>query len=313
MSITRCLLAMVCALVLWAAPLGAHDGDAPGTVFFPGSPSWAGPQHSGSWYDPSRSGEGVILEFLADGRAIAFWFTYPAAGEAGEQAWLIAQDGVVHGDTIAFSVVYQPKGAKFGDAFDPGAVSRTVWGTLQLKFDGCDAATLIYQGPAAYGSGTRDLTRLTRLDQLDCGGSRALLPNGARARDGVASKSGTWYVPSRSGEGWVLEELPNGQTLVYWFTFDPDGNQAWTVGIGTRSGNQVTITDNVITRGTRFGDAFDASKVERLPWGALSFQFTSCNGGGASYAGTLPGYGSAAHSWRSRHARRAAPDRRRRR
>jgi hypothetical protein len=279
----RRFLGLIGALLLALAgtPARAHEGHPQSDGFVPGSPYWAGPALSGSWYDPARSG------------AIAFWFTYPAVGEPGEQAWLIAQDGVVQGDTISFSVVYQPVGARFGDAFNPGDVNRKVWGTMQMKFVGCNTASVTYQGLPAYGTGTRTLTRLTVLDELDCAGNRALLENGARALDGIAAKSGTWYVPSRSGEGWVLEELPNGQLLVYWFTFDPDGNQAWTIGLGARSGNQVTITDNVITKGTRFGDAFDASKVERLPWGQVTFDFQTCNLTALGYASTRPGYGSA--------------------
>ncbi|MBP7417647.1 MAG: hypothetical protein KA911_03505, partial [Xanthomonadales bacterium] len=38
---------------------------------------WPGPVVSGSWFDATRSGEGIIVQYLPDGRAIAFWFTYP--------------------------------------------------------------------------------------------------------------------------------------------------------------------------------------------------------------------------------------------
>ena len=61
---------------------------------------WVSPAVSGAWFNAGRSGEGVILQMLPNGRVLAIWFTYPPAGEAGEQAWLIAQDGTVDGDTI---------------------------------------------------------------------------------------------------------------------------------------------------------------------------------------------------------------------
>ena len=38
--------------------------------------------------------------------------------------------------------------------------------------------------------------------------------------------SGSWYDPTRDGEGIVLEILPDGRQLAYWFTYDIDGNQA---------------------------------------------------------------------------------------
>ena len=39
---------------------------------------WAGPWASGAWFNPDRSGEGVVLEYLADGRALAIWFIWSA-------------------------------------------------------------------------------------------------------------------------------------------------------------------------------------------------------------------------------------------
>ncbi len=253
---------------------------------------WAGPVVSGSWFDANRSGEGIIVQYLPDGTAIAFWFTYPPEGEAGEQAWLVAQEGRVDGNTLRFSAVYRPQGARFGAGFDPDDVTLQAWGTLELEFADCGRATLRYTGPQAFGSGTRQYTRLTVLDELECDGSRDLLGNGGRALSGLRSKSGAWYVPTRAGEGWLVEELPDGRTLVYWFTFDPQGRQAWTIGAATREGNRLRIAANAITRGTRFGDAFVAADVQQQAWGTLEFEFTSCAAAQVGYASTLAGYGS---------------------
>jgi len=100
-----------------------------------------------------RNGEGVILQVLPTGRALAIWFTYPAAGEPGEQAWLIAQDGIIEGDSIRFSQVLRPLGGRFGAAFDPAQVQLQNWGTLEMRFSSCQASTLSWAGPASYGSG----------------------------------------------------------------------------------------------------------------------------------------------------------------
>ncbi len=257
---------------------------------------WAGPAISGSWFNPDRSGEGVIVQHLDDGRVLAFWFTYPALGEAGDQAWLIAQEGVIDGDTVRFANVLRPQGTRFGAAFDPAQVSLTPWGTLEMRFANCNSATLTWAGPTAFGSGSRSLTRLTSLDEIECNGTRKLTSTGARSAAGLRARTGAWYVPSRSGEGWIVEELGDGRSLVYWFTFDPEGRQAWTVGTATRQGNRLVIEDNRIARGTNFGTAFSSSAVELRQWGRLEIDFTTCNSATLSYASTLPGYGSAIRS-----------------
>lgn len=258
---------------------------------------WVSPAVSGAWFNPDRNGEGIILEMLPNGRVLAIWFTYPATGEAGEQAWLIAQDGTIDGDRIRFENVVRPQGGRFGAAFDPAQVQLSPWGTLEMQFQSCGSANVSWQGPAAWGSGSRSMTRLTAIDQIGCApGSKTLLANGARAPAGLRSRSGAWYVPSRSGEGWIVEELPDGRSIVYWFTFTPDGQQAWTVGSGTREGTRLRIDDNRIARGTRFGSAFDPAAVQLQAWGSLDFDFASCGAATLSYNSTLPGWGSASRA-----------------
>ncbi len=254
---------------------------------------WPGPAVSGSWYDPSRDGEGIVLQYLPNGKALVTWFTYPANGESGDQAWMITDLGSVEGSKIKFPVVYQPQGGVFGDAFDPSRIRNVAWGTMELEFRDCNSLTMRYAGPAGYGSGERNMTRLTALDQLNCDGGRTLTLSGARAFAGMRAKSGAWYVPARSGEGWMIEELADGRSLVYWFTYDPQGRQAWTIGVGTRNGNRLDIPDNIITGGTHFGSAFNPAAVQRSRWGSLSFLFTTCNRIEVGYASALPGYGAA--------------------
>jgi N-acetylneuraminic acid mutarotase len=260
-------------------------------------PYWPGPAVSGAWFDPARSGEGIILQFLPNGQALATWFTYPAASDnnpGSEQAWLITDGSSIEGGKIKFARVLQPQGGVFGDAFDPARITSPLWGTMELEFRDCNVMTLRYTGPAAFGSGERTMTRLTALDQLDCAGGRTLTATGARALDGMRAKSGAWFVPSRSGEGWMVEELADGRAVVYWFTYDPQGRQAWTLGVGTRNGNRIDITENNITRGTRFGSGFNPAAVQLVRWGTLSLTFTDCNNVDVTYASTLPGYGSSA-------------------
>ena len=59
----------------------------------PAESFWPGPSLSGSWYDPSRSGEGFILEYMPDGTVIMACFTFPAVGAPVQQDWLMAEGG----------------------------------------------------------------------------------------------------------------------------------------------------------------------------------------------------------------------------
>ena len=261
----------------------------------PGAPNafWAGPWASGAWFSPQRSGEGVVLEYLEDGRALAIWFTYPPVGAAGSQAWLLASEGHVDGAVLRFDAVLRPTGARFGDAFDPAQVSYEAWGTLEIEFADCDQATLRWQGPEGWGSGSYPVQRLSRLKEIDCGGQRALGAAGARSLAGLDSRSGAWYQPQRSGEGWLLEELDDEQALVFWFTFDPDGEQAWLIGQGPLRDGAFEVTDALIGGGARFGAAFDAGDVVLRSWGTLRIEFSDCDQAQLSYASTLDRFGSA--------------------
>ncbi len=258
--------------------------------------SWAGAHLSGAWYDPARSGEGIVLQMLPDGKALATWFTYPATNIEGEQAWLIGDTGVVSGATIQFDTVYRPQGGAFGDKFDGTKIRLSTWGTLQLEASGCNTLRVRYAGPKEFGNGERTYTRLTAVDETQCSGARALSPtSGARAFAGLQSKSGAWYVPSRSGEGWLIEELPGDLVSIYWFTYDGQGNQAYVVGVGQRTQLGAQFNELYITKGTRFGDQFDSKKVERATWGSLEIEYESCNRARIRYDSRLPGFGQGSH------------------
>jgi len=65
--------------------------------------------------------------------------------------------------------------------------------------------------------------------------------------------SGSWYDPARSGEGLAVQQLDNGASLVYLFTFDENGRQQWLFDIRDADENSVDWNDMLRTRG-RFGE-----------------------------------------------------------
>lgn len=107
----------------------------------------------------------------------------------------------------------------------------------------------------------------------------------------AAKYSGSWFNPDRDGEGFIFEVLerpgPDGQgfeVVVFWFTYTPDGQQAWMVGTGAVSGRRAEV-ELEITRGAAFGAEFDPADVIREPWGSLNFEFLNCGQAYAQYAG----------------------------
>jgi hypothetical protein len=255
---------------------------------------WIGPAMSGSWYAPERNGEGFTLQVLDNGTAHAIWFTYPPVGSPAQQAWVYASGGRIEGDRVAFTGAFTTRGPRFGPAFDPAAVQVIPWGTIEFRFTSCNQAQMTYEGPSAWGSGSRTLTRLTALAELECTGKRQIASNGARTLAGLRSRSGAWFDPTHNGEGWNVEELPDGRSQVYWFTYDGNGEQAWTIGVSPTSGTRMVVADNFRPVGARFGAAFDPAQVQAQRWGRLELDFNTCLAGAARYESSAAGFGNGA-------------------
>ena len=135
--------------------------------------------------------------------------------------------------------------------------------------------------------------RLTNIQNLDCGNTSQIesVPQPLDDFRVTAGISGAWYDPANDGEGWLLEILDDDQALVTWFSYDPDGNQAWFLNTGSVAGNTITF-DLQIPTGTDFGPTFEANDLSRPAWGTAVFTFDDCNSGTMSYASNLEGYGS---------------------
>lgn len=105
--------------------------------------------------------------------------------------------------------------------------------------------------------------------------------------------SGSWFNPDRDGEGFIVEVLDReasegeGQeVVVFWFTYGPDGRQAWMVGTGSLTG-RVADVEFEITQGASFGAGFRPEDVVRQRWGAMQLEFLNCNRAHARYAGSF--------------------------
>lgn len=234
----------------------------------------------GSWYDPARDGEGFYLEPRRDGGMVITWYTFPAAGEAGQQLWLVGSSAL-RGNGIEVSLM-QPGGGGFAGQFDPQQVRLEPWGTARFVFESMDRAQVRYEGRAPYGSATRNLVRLSQQQ-------RGIDFAAAPPRD--QDFAGAFYDPARSGEGVFMHMSTDSEglhtrPLLFWYTFDDQGRPAWLVG--TPSAIPVSpplpfgrfVLDVIQPVGTHFGADFDPAAIERRRWGnvALEFGNPDCSG-----------------------------------
>jgi subtilase family serine protease len=107
--------------------------------------------------------------------------------------------------------------------------------------------------------------------------------------------SGNWYDSSQGGHGFQLELTSvNHGMLAIWFVYTPNGSgQNWIYAQGSfdPSSNSVTLPAILLT-GAKFPPQFNSGDVHQTSWGTLTFTFTDCNNGTASWNSTVAGYGS---------------------
>ncbi len=230
---------------------------------------------SGSWFDPTHNGEGFLLEVLESGTVVVYWFTYD---EAGNQRWFFGT-GSTQGDTVVVDTLLAASGSVFGEGFDPDDVVFSEVGNLSIKWADCSIATATYTIDGV--SGNQDLSRLTTLAGLDCGGSVST----------PSPMTGSWFDQTHDGEGLLVEILNDGRALVYWFSYDGDGNPVWFFGVGEQDGELISIPEMSITSGGRFGPDFDPDQVQLEPWGSLLVEL-DCDFGKFDYVSDQLEFGS---------------------
>jgi hypothetical protein len=227
--------------------------------------------YSGSWFNPERDGEGFHIEILDNERAMIIWFTYPGDtdNDTSEQSWILG-NGEIDDKVLTFSDAFKSQGPVFGKQFNTDDLSFTTWGDIRVTFSDDDNAVVDYNG--LDGVGRTEVTRLTRLaDRADAW----RLPVGM---------SGAWFNPKTNGQGWFVEVLSDSTALVYWFTYDGNGNPAWNVGVGYIDGNRIVIPNSLSGKGTQFGEGFDATAVKHEPFATIVIEYADCQSGTANYS-----------------------------
>lgn len=89
---------------------------------------------SGSWYDPTTSGQGFALHLTDNDQMVIYHYGF---ADSGDPQWLIGvYNGRVRQDKWMKVQMLKPEGGNFGD-FEAGDVTNTVWGDLFIRFDDC--------------------------------------------------------------------------------------------------------------------------------------------------------------------------------
>jgi hypothetical protein len=231
---------------------------------------------SGAWYDPTHRGEGFVLEVLQDARAVVYWFTYDSEGR---QRWMLGI-GEAAGDRVVFEEMLDTRGGRFGPGFDPEDVVLQDAGSLSITFQSCSEALANFSIDNVGGS--LELSRLTHVYGHRCEGGET---------PPEVDLTGSWYDPGHSGEGFAVEQISASEAVVFWFSYDAHGEQAWFFNTGTVDGGRISFPDLLQPLSGGFGRSYDPDNLELRPWGALQLQL-DCDGGQASYEAEAEGFGS---------------------
>jgi hypothetical protein len=95
--------------------------------------------------------------------------------------------------------------------------------------------------------------------------------------------TGAWYDPTQSGHGLLIQVLPSNRILIFWFTFDVDGKQAWFGGDG-QIDNDVAFIDATQGVGGRWIPNFNPDTYQLIPWGDLTLTFSDCDHGRVDFS-----------------------------
>ncbi len=238
---------------------------------------------SGSWYDPTRNGEGWLIEVLDDRNAQIYGFTFPTSTDTGEQLWLTGT-GRIDGDGIVVDRLERLDSGRFADGKGQPPNTRD-WGSARFVFPACGQARLRVQGPEGYGYHERDLVQLTALAGQSC--DRAASAESA----GLGAFSGSFYDPATPGQGLVIGVDDQGAVTGMVFSYDLDGGPLWLFARGALDlRGRLLLGPALQPVGTRY-DRFEPGDIEHRTWGAVLVEFNGCDQATLHFVSDTPGYG----------------------
>ncbi len=104
--------------------------------------------------------------------------------------------------------------------------------------------------------------------------------------------SASWYDPAHPGHGFNVEVVgsdSNKTMVLYWYTYDAQGNASWVFGTGPVQNNGATISA-LTAKGGNSSGTFNPANVQLIDWGTINVRFSDCNNGSVNFvprAGSL--------------------------
>jgi len=248
---------------------------------------------TGSWYNPARSGQGVVMQVVPDlygpGQGLLFggWFTFDVSA-AGGQRWYSVQGTVSDSAASATMPIYASTGGNF-DALPVVGVSQV--GEVTFRFSDCTHGTMDYA--FTDGSGRNGSIPLTRL-----GGNVTCTPSGANTNPPQDFYlSGTWFDPGTGGQGLLFDMDPvQGTFFGAWYTYARNGaqiggpaSQRW-LSLQANFTPGVHTLNNIDIFATSGGVFNDPTPVTTTQVGAASITFPTCNSATLTYTFTSGEY-----------------------
>jgi hypothetical protein len=237
--------------------------------------------HSGAWYNPETSGQGVLVDISPDEQFMFLaWFTYTEADSADpfEQRWLTAQG--TYAGRVAHLTLNETLGGKFDD---PQEVNTEPVGEVMLEFDDCEQGRLTYLFDTDDLQGEIPLIRVIPGSDNVCA---AQTGSSLQTVDINAGMDGAWYELDTTGQGFLFDvhHDPDGGNFIFvaWFTYGDDtaSGQRWLTAQGGFEGPTAVI-DVWETTGGSFDDP---TPVTRELIGELSIDFTDCSNAILTYS-----------------------------
>jgi len=237
---------------------------------------------SGTWYDPTTSGQGFVIEVIP-GQTYLFgaWYTYDTtAGDVTTQRWYTFGGMISDGASSATVTIWQSSGGNFNASPKPYAVEV---GSATLSFDSCTSGSFAFTLSDGR-SGTIPLTRL--MPNVACASSTTT----ASSTSADFALSGAWYNADTSGQGFLVEvnsALP--YVFLTWFTYAENGESSGASGLRwltaqstdyAAGDHTIKLTLYVGTNGT-FNSA--ATKITVTEVGTATLTYSSCGSAVFSY------------------------------
>lgn len=201
------------------------------------------------------------LLYVANGSANNVWRFAPEPGGLAEEFIPAGLGGLDFARALAFG----PDGELY-------VASRNSHAVLVFHSEGQPMGTLTTSGDNALRF-PENLLLVPVLDEISPG------------------HSGQYFVPERSGEGWLLEILDEQQATLSWFTFPPADQsgavQAWVVGVGQIKGSSIVFDELLATHLIDPSAPIEFDNIAMQPWGRMVLDFSSCEHGRASFESPL--------------------------